>query len=149
MAHAYEELINLHNITHDELSKVVYKSRAHISNTMRLLQLSDKLQKALLEGKITAGHAKVLVGLSHNDQLLMLNSIVGQKLSVRECESMVKSLKQSEKSEIKSKERPHFEFKPLQQQLKQLGFKTTAKNNKITIEFSSESEISSFLEKLL
>ena len=149
LAHAYEELLTLHDLTHDELSKVVYKSRTHITNTMRLLQLSQTLQKALLEGKISAGHAKVLVGLSHNDQLLMLNSIVGQKLSVRECETMVKSLKQSEKKADTKRALPRFEFTPLQEHLKQLGLKASAKNNKITIEFSDESEISSFLQKLL
>ena len=61
LSHAYEELIKLHEITHEELSVMINKSRTHITNTLRLLQLSVKTQKALLDKKITAGHAKVLV----------------------------------------------------------------------------------------
>jgi len=148
LAHAYQELVKIHEITHDELSKIVYKSRAHITNTMRLLQLTKKVQKALLEGKITAGHAKVLVNLSQDEQLVVLNSIIGQKLSVRDCEAMVKSLKNTSIPISKKASPKNYEFKQLHEKLQSFGLKSTAKNNKITIEFSDESEISSFLEKL-
>ncbi len=149
LAHAYQELVKIHEITHDELSKIVYKSRTHITNTMRLLQLAKKVQKALLEKKITAGHAKVLVNLSQDDQVVVMNSIIGQKLSVRECEAVVKSMKNAS-LHVKKKTPPvSYEFTQLKNSLNSLGLKSTSKNNKITIEFSSESEISSFLEKLL
>jgi len=60
LADAYQELLKLHELTHEELSVKIHKSRTHITNTLRLLQLSAKTQKALVEKKITAGHAKVL-----------------------------------------------------------------------------------------
>jgi len=63
--------------------------------------VSKKVQDALNDKKITAGHAKMLVGLDEKNQTLMLNSIIGQKLSVREVENIIKSLKKSDiKEEI-------------------------------------------------
>lgn len=64
LAQAYQELIEFHELTHDQLSQTVHKSRAQITNTLRLLQLNEKGRKALVEGKITAGHAKVILGLT-------------------------------------------------------------------------------------
>ena len=80
LANAYGELLKLHDITQEELATKIHKSRTHITNALRLLQLSAKTQKALIEKKITAGHAKVLVGLNDKNQQLMVNSIIGQKL---------------------------------------------------------------------
>ena len=58
LAQAYQELIDIHELTHEQLSQTVHKSRTQITNTLRLLQLSEKGRKALIDGKITAGHAK-------------------------------------------------------------------------------------------
>jgi ParB family chromosome partitioning protein len=93
LAYSYAQLINEHNITHEELSNRVYKSRVSITNTLRLLQLSSYVQQHLANEKISAGHAKVLIGLSDEEQKLVVDSIIGQKLSVRETENLVKELK--------------------------------------------------------
>ena len=93
LAHSYAELIEVHNITHDELSQIVHKSRSQITNTMRLLSLSDYAKKQLVNGKISQGHAKVLVGLDEKKQKIVIDSIIGQKLSVRDVEKMVKNNK--------------------------------------------------------
>jgi len=93
LAHAYGELIKLHDLTQEELSTRINKGRTHITNTMRLLQLCNKTQKALIDKKITAGHAKVIVGLDDKQQQLIVNSIIGQKLSVRDTENMIKGIK--------------------------------------------------------
>ncbi|MFA7070618.1 MAG: ParB/RepB/Spo0J family partition protein, partial [Sulfurimonas sp.] len=61
LAEAYVQLLELHSLTQEALADKIHKSRTHITNTIRLLQLSQKTQKALLQNKITAGHAKVLV----------------------------------------------------------------------------------------
>ncbi|MFT7004585.1 MAG: ParB family chromosome partitioning protein, partial [Sulfurimonas sp.] len=79
LAQAYSELIKMYEITQEELANKIHKSRTHITNTIRLLQLSTKTQKALVEKKITAGHAKVLIGLDEKQQQLMVDSIIGQK----------------------------------------------------------------------
>ena len=151
LANAYSELMKVYDATHDELSKIVYKSRAHISNTLRLLQLSKKTQKALVQGIITAGHAKVMIGLSENEQEIVVNSIVGQKLNVRAVEQLVKQLKNrqsSEKVEDKKSTPLNFNFRNVSSHLQDLGYKTTTKSNKITIEFSTENEIATFLKHL-
>jgi len=95
LAHSYQELISVHNITHEALSRIVHKSRPQITNTMRLLELSSYAQKALVDQKITQGHAKILVGLDEEKQQIAVDTIIGQKLSVREAEQLVKRGKRS------------------------------------------------------
>lgn len=148
LAQAYEELLKVHGITHDELSSIVHKSRAHITNTLRLLQLSKKTKSALIDGSITAGHAKVLVGLDEKEQALLVDSIIGQKLSVREVETMVKGMKSAPRHAVAAAAKPDFDFAPLRTRLDDFGFKTTVKGNKISIEFKNEEEIGRFLEQL-
>ncbi|HIP13884.1 MAG TPA: ParB/RepB/Spo0J family partition protein [Sulfurimonas autotrophica] len=149
LAEAYTELIKLHDITHDELSSIIHKSRAHITNTLRLLQLSSKTQKALVDKKISAGHAKVMVGLDEKDQQLILNSIVGQKLSVREVETMIKSMKNRDvQTDTSTKERQNsYDFSQLKQKLNDLGLDAKSAKNKITIHFASQVEIDAFVSQ--
>ena len=148
LAEAYGELIKLHEYTHDELATMIHKSRTHITNTLRLLQLSSKTQKALLEKKITAGHAKVLVGLSDKEQQVMVNSIVGQKLSVRDVEAMIKSKKTTEIVSVTPKNSVKYNFSGLTEKLEHLGFKTKTSSKSLTINFESESDIEDFLSRI-
>jgi ParB family chromosome partitioning protein len=145
LAEAYGELLKIHELTHDELSTMIHKSRAHITNSLRLLQLSFKTQRALIEKKITAGHAKVLVGLDEKDQQLMVNSIVGQKLSVRDVESMIKNMKDEAPSKAPSVSRVSYDFSQLRSKIDLLGFKCKSSKNQFTIEFENEDEIENFL----
>ena len=145
LANAYNELINYQEITQEELAKTIHKSRSHITNTIRLLQLSTKTQKALLEKKISAGHAKVMVGLDDKEQLLVLNSIIGQKLSVREVEAMIKSMKTSDKAVVKKTIPKQYNFSNLQEKFYDLGFKSKISNNKLIVEFEDESQIQNML----
>jgi len=145
LAEAYNELIKLHQITHEELSNMIHKSRTHITNSIRLLQLSLKTKKALVENKITAGHAKILVGLDEKQQQLIVNSIIGQKLSVREVEYMIKNIKKDKKN-LSSKEKiSQYDFSGIKNKFNSLGFKSKALNNKLTIEFKDEKQIEEFL----
>jgi len=148
LANAYNELLKLHNITQEELSAVIHKSRTHITNTIRLLQLSPITQKALLDKKISAGHAKVLVGLDDKQQELIVNSIIGQKLSVREVEAIIKNIKNdnSEKNQITQKSKSVvYDFSIAKEKLGNLGFNTKGNSNKLTIEFHNEEDIEAFL----
>jgi len=145
LAIAYEELIKLHEITHEELSTLIHKSRTHITNTLRLLQLSSKTQKALLEKKITAGHAKILVGLDDKQQQVMVNSIVGQKLSVREVEAMIKGMKNDEPKVVTKLKTLSYDFSNLSNRFETLGLKSKTSSNKLTIEFKNEKQIEEFL----
>lgn len=145
LAIAYGELLKINDVTHDELAIMIHKSRTHITNTLRLLQLSVKTQKALLEKKITAGHAKVLVGLNDKEQQIVVNSIIGQKLSVREVETMIKSMKSTPQITPKKIENILYNFDSVKNRFNALGLKVKTSKNSLTIEFSSEKEIEEFM----
>jgi len=150
LAQAYEELINLHGLTQEELSSVVHKSRSHITNTLRLLQLSKKTLSSLIDSTISAGHAKVLVGLTDKEQKVMVDSIHGQKLSVRETEQMVKRMKsRGETTETPEKPKaPEYDLGAVRSALSDGGFAVAAGTNKITITFRDEQEVARFLDIL-
>lgn len=148
LAYAYGELIKLHNITHDELAVKIHKNRTHITNTLRLLHLSLKTQRALIEKKITAGHAKVLVGLDEKEQQLMVDSIIGQKLSVREVEAAMKSVKNSSTKATSKQESVAYDLHDVRESFANLGFATKSNAKSITIEFQDTKQIAQLLELL-
>lgn len=148
LAEAYNELIKLHEITHEELAVMINKSRTHITNSLRLLQLSPKTQKSLIEKKITAGHAKVLVGLDEKQQQLMVNSIIGQKLSVREVESTIKNIKDENQPLTDKKVFISYDFSKVKSKLNTLGLRVSSSKNKLAIEFEDETQVEDFLNYL-
>lgn len=149
LAAAYEELIKIHNITHDELGARIHKSRAHITNTMRLLLLSEKTKNALIGNKISSGHARTLIGLSEKEQQLLVDSIIGQKLSVRDVESMVKTMRTDTSKSIPQKgQEIELDLVELKSKLQKIGLKVYGKSNKITIDFDDQSQIEKLLLKL-
>ncbi len=154
LAQSYKELIDEYQITQEELSSIIHKSRSQITNTLRLLQLTPYTQDLLSKGRITQGHAKILVGLDSDSEKLVADTIVGQKLSVRESEELVKSLKSSPEPEYKEKSKMAHSLKEFQglgdvtEKLKSFGFKSTKSKNKITISFDDEAQIKAFLSIL-
>ena len=145
LANSYAELIDVHAITHDALSSIVHKSRSQITNTMRLLQLSEYTQGHLITNKISQGHAKILVGLDDTKQKVVIDSIVGQKLSVRDTENMVKNHKLSTNSKShKSTEKQLLE-KYEKDFEENLPFTYKVKTKSIEIKFQNEEEIETFL----
>ena len=145
LAEAYSELLKMYGVTQEELANKIHKSRTHITNTIRLLQLSPKTQRALVEKKITAGHAKVLIGLDEKQQQLIVNSIIGQKLSVREVESIIKNMKETKSPSIVKSKITEYDFSDIKDRFDSLGFKAKTSKNKLTIEFDDESQIGEFL----
>ncbi len=145
LAYCYAQLLNEHNITHEELSKKVFKSRTSITNTLRLLQLNSYVQQFLATDKISAGHAKVMLGLSSDEQKMVADSIVGQKLSVRETEKLVKELKERNTDKPK-KEKAIYDYnvaplKNLMTKLQENNLKVKVEKNYFKIEFNSQEEI--------
>jgi len=89
-AHTFKQLLDEFGITHEDLSRKVGKSRTTITNFIRILNLPVSVQKLIDEGKVTAGHAKVLVSLKKmEDQLQIAELIVKNDLSVRQVERLV------------------------------------------------------------
>ena len=101
-AESYQNLIENFDYDQDMVSKFIGKSRSHISNTLRLLSLPEKLIAMLRIGKITQGHAKILIGLENS--VLVAEKIVKKKLSVRQTENLVRALKSDKKIIHKSKD---------------------------------------------
>ena len=145
LANSYAELIDVHEITHDELSAIVHKSRSQITNTMRLLSLTPYAQEQLIKGKISQGHAKVLVGLDDKKQKVLIDSIIGQKLSVRETENMVKNHKENPTKNLQTKNVENFTKIHAQSLKDLLPFTHKLKAKSIEISFSDEEELKNFL----
>ena len=154
-AMAYKKLIADFNLTQEELSKRIGKSRVVITNTIRLLNLSEDVQQYLIEGVISEGHARTLLGVSDKkSQYELAQKVIDDKLSVRELESIIKKIK---KDEINSKEKKE-QSKPMSPYYKDIterlqnyfGTKVnlTNKNNKgkIEIEYYSEEDLQRILE---
>lgn len=153
-AAAFKELINEYKITHDELSKIIGKSRAAITNTIRLLNLSDEVQKALIENKITAGHARALITINDKDmQNKILEQILKNDMTVRNVEDYIKSKsKRKEEKGPKELKEEDIIFMSIEKKLQdKLGTKVNITNNKnnkgkITIQYYSKDELERLLE---
>ena len=144
LANSYSELVEVHNITHSELSSIVHKSRSQITNTMRLLSLDAYVQEKIILGKLSQGHAKILVGLDNNKQKIIVDSIVGQKLSVRDTENMVKKYKSNDDLTVVKKKFNY--INQYRDNIKSLlPFTHKIKQNSIEITFSNEDDIKNFL----
>ena len=101
-AQGYKRLIDEFNYDQDKVSKFVGKSRSHVTNTLRLLNLPEKVQRSLINGDISQGHAKILVGI-HNSEIIC-EKIKLKKLSVRQAETLVRLSKFSSTKSNKIKD---------------------------------------------
>jgi len=144
LANSYQELLDVHSITHDELSKIVHKSRSQITNTIRLLSLPEYAQEMIVKEKITQGHAKILVGLDPKKVKVVVDTIIGQKLSVRETENLLRS-KKSARNSAKSAKTSHFDPALESKLQKILPFKHSLKNKKLEIVLPNEESLVQFI----
>lgn len=154
IALAYQQLVEQHNLSQEQLSKRVGKGRATIANFLRLLKLPAAIQVALKEHRIDMGHARALLALdSPAEEIKLFNEIVEKNYSVRQVEEIVRDLK-NEKEEKKSSEEGRSNVKEqnavYHQLKKQLThfFQTPVQltctpkgNGKISIKFKNEQEL--------
>ena len=101
-AESYKNLIDNFNYDQDKVSKFIGKSRSHISNSLRLLTLPEKIIEMLRNEKITQGHAKILIGLENAS--FLAEKIIKKKLSVRQTESLVRILKRGSSKSYNKKD---------------------------------------------
>ena len=101
-AESYKNLIDNFSYDQEKVSKFIGKSRSHISNSLRLLTLPAKLIEMIRIGKISQGHAKILIGLEN--AILLAEKIVKKKLSVRQAENLARLLKNSSSKFYRSKD---------------------------------------------
>jgi len=150
IAYSYASLINEHNITHEELSSMVHKSRSSISNILRLLNLSVYAQQKISDDKISLGHAKLIVTFDEKLQNKIVDSIVGQKLSVAQTSELIKNLKSSNnKVEKKLEIKNTYDTNKLQIAVKSLekeNLKVKLTNKSFNISIRSENDINKILK---
>lgn len=156
---AYQKLINEFNLKQDDVAERVSKSRTAITNTLRLLKLSEQVQEMVIDEKLSNGHARALLGIEDPElQYETACKVFDERLSVRETEKLVKKLlndSSSTKNESSATEEDlSFLYKDLEEKFKyKLGAKTTikAKNNekgKIEIEYFSKEELEHIMEMI-
>jgi ParB family chromosome partitioning protein len=153
-AEAYRQLADDFGLSHEEIAGRVSKSRVTVTNTLRLLKLPEKVLQALMDERITEGHARALLALATPQaQAAALQTVLAQELNVRLTEALVRRL---------SGERPPAVIKPaqpaeigaLQNKLESwLGTPVSLKNHRkggtITIRYFSEEELNALVERLL
>ena len=150
---AYKKLINDFNLTQEELSKRIGKSRVTITNTLRLLNLSEDVQQYIIEGVISEGHGRALLGITDSKvQCELAQSVIDDKLSVRELEILIRKLKTSPtRSKSKSSNETNPYYKDITYKLENyFGTKVNITNKinkgKIEIEYYSEEDLQRILE---
>jgi len=150
LANSYKELIDEYKITQDGLANIIHKSRVQITNTMRLLSLSAVTQEYIKEGKLTQGHAKVIVGLEPNDEKTAVDTIIGQRLSGRETGNLGKKLKNKlpPKTALKLDERYLERLANLKEIFSKFDVPVKIKGKKITIEFDDVADIDRLINKI-
>lgn len=159
-AHAYERLIKEFNLKQDEVAERVSKSRTTITNALRLLKLTDKVQQMLIDDMLSTGHVRALITIDNPDlQYETALYIFDKKLSVRETESYVKKLLSKKAEALRdeagaAEEDLSFLYKEIEERLKNiLGSKASIKpksrnKGKIEIEYYSEDDLERITQML-
>lgn len=152
---AYQSLIKEYSLKQDEVAERVSKSRAAITNAMRLLKLDERVQQMVIDDMISSGHARALLGIEDNEQqYIVAMEVFDKKLSVRETEKLVKVYNNPSKSVDKKLPENDFIYRDMEEQLKlAVGTKIVIKNKdnnkgKIEIEYYSKDDFERIVELL-
>ena len=146
-AEGYKRLIDDFRYDHEKVAKFIGKSRAHISNCLRLLNLPNEVLDLIKNNKLSQGHAKILVGLEN--AFFLAKKIIEKKLSVRQSESLVKIFKTKKvlKFKVKDPNLKHLELTLADK----IGLNVLIKNNKnnagsITLEYKNLEQLNKLIE---
>lgn len=152
---AYKRLLNEFHLKQDEVAERVSKSRTAVTNSMRLLKLSEEVQQMVIDEMITTGHARALLAIEDLEkQYMYAQKIFDEKLSVRETEKLMKNLDKPVKQKKEKGKNLDFIYQDIEEQLKtSLGTKVSvsSKENgsgKIEIEFYSSEELDRIVDIL-
>ena len=146
-ANAFKRLIDEFKLTQQELAEATGKSRTLVTNTIRLLKLNPEIQKNISEGKISFGHAKLLLSIEEEEvQKAVCERIIVNDLSVRDTEHLIKNIEKAQKKQFKVKNITIERFPDVEGKLRDvLGTKINilydGKKGKISIEFYSKEDL--------
>ena len=154
-ARAYKKLLDELHLKQDEVAEKVSKNRATVTNSLRLLKLDEKVQNMVIEGQISAGHARALLAIDDkSEQIRLAEQIFDEKMTVRDIEKYIKNLGKPKKKKDKSSNLELI-YQDLEEKLKtSLGTKVSinAKNDdkgKIEIEYYSREDLERLTEQLI
>ena len=154
-ANAFKRLIDEFKLTQQELAEATGKSRALVTNTIRLLKLNPAIQKNISEGKISFGHAKLLLSIEDEEvQKAVCDRIIANDLSVRETERLIKNIEKVQKKQFKVKNITIERFPDVEGKLRDiLGTKISilydGKKGNISIEFYNKEDLRRIVDLLL
>ncbi|MBR5322959.1 MAG: ParB/RepB/Spo0J family partition protein [Clostridia bacterium] len=155
-AEAYKALIDEYDLTQEEVSSRIGKSRSAISNTMRLLNLPESVLQLIKEKKLTAGHARALLALNDSELICTIaEKAVAKALSVRQVEALVDSLSEKTKKTTPSTSAvievdyvAELEKRVTEQMGRLFKIRSKGKCKKIEIEYSDERDLENIIKKL-
>lgn len=152
---AYDKLMKHLQVTQEQLSKRLGKSRPHIANHLRLLQLPNDVQVLVEEGKISMGHGRALLGLKNKEKLvLVVQKVLEENLNVRQLEELVQKINDNVSREtIRKKSEPSLFIREKEEYLRErfgtsVAIKKNKKRGKIEIQFFSEDDLERILSLL-
>lgn len=155
-AMAFKKLIEEFQLKQDEVAERVSKSRTAVTNSMRLLKLSEKVQQMIIDDMISTGHARALLAIDDEEQQYILaTKIFDEKLSVRDTEKLVKDLKNPKKEAQKKEIKNSFIYEDLEERMKGVMGTKVHVNHKpngkgrIEIEYYSDKELERIFELLM
>ena len=143
-ANAYQSLMDKFSHTQERVASIVGKSRSYIANTLRLLSLPEKVKQLVCEGKLSAGHARCLVGLDNAE--ILADKIIKEDLNVRQVEELV-SRKKEDKPQKEKKQPKSSDLSDIEENLKKaLGLRikiTPSKQGggKVVLQYASVAEL--------
>jgi ParB family transcriptional regulator, chromosome partitioning protein len=154
MAEAYRHLADDFSLTHEQIAERVGKSRASVSNTIRLLNLPEQVRKSLAENLISEGHARAILGLATKEaQLAILSTILREDLNVRQTEALVKKMS-GKRPPTPSRPLPSPEVSALETRLEKffgtrVNVSGSKNGGKLVIYYFSDEELNAILDKIL
>lgn len=154
-AQAYQQLAEEFKLSHEEIALRVGKSRTAVTNTIRLLKLPQDVINAIVEGKISEGHGRALLGLENPAaQSAAMKSIINNGLNVRQTEDLIRKLTERKSPQPASKKEMPAEIQNIEKQLRsQFGTKVAINHGKqggsITFFYYSEEELENLIEQML
>jgi ParB family chromosome partitioning protein len=150
-AQAYDRLIKTFNLTQEQVAKKVGKSRPAVTNTLRLLNLPAEIQRAVIEGRISEGHARAILGLPDTDKmLLMYQQVIEQGMNVRQVEAKVRELSLKRQMDAAA---PDPKLMAIESELRgklgtQVKIQRQGRGGRITIEFFSDEELADIIGRM-
>jgi ParB family chromosome partitioning protein len=150
-AKGIQRLIDEFGMTHESASHILGKSRTTVTNLLRLLNLSEHVQKALLEGRIEMGHARAMLSLSASEQVMVCQKVISKNLSVRDVEELIGQQRPAKRNIKKQKTADIVNFEANLSDKLGTSVKISHKSNGsgvLKINYSNLDELDSILKKI-